>query len=147
MSFIKYSRLPNDSIICRLTNNQEHTISSKATTLVVILDESGSMGNDGIEAMKKYKKVHLNFMDPKTRVCIIAFQSSSRLVETTLEDLNPSEFNGKGGTIMCPTIPIITQVLQKYKYTDIRMTIVSDGEIGDAHSLQNLFEQYCSNKF
>ncbi len=148
MSFINYSRLPNNNIICRFTSNQnDHTKSSRVTTLVVIMDESGSMGNDGIEALKKYKKVHLNFMDPKTRVCIIAFQTSSRLVETTLEDLNPSEFNGKGGTIMCPTIPIITQVLQKYKSTDIRMTIVSDGEISDTHSLQNLFEQQCSNFF
>jgi hypothetical protein len=148
MSFIKFSRLPNDSIICRFTNNQEeHTKSSKVTTLVVLLDESGSMGYDGIEAMKKYKKVHLKFMDPQTRVCVISFQTSSRLVETTLNDLNPSEFNGKGGTCMCPTIPIITQVLHKYKSTNIMMTIVSDGEISDANSLQNLFEQQCSSFF
>jgi hypothetical protein len=145
MSSIKFSRLPNGDIICRFTNNQEeYTQSSKETTLVVLLDESGSMGYDGVESMKKYKEVHLKFMDPRTRICVISFQTTSRLVETTLKDLNPSEFNGKGGTCMCPSIPIITQVLQKYNSTDIMMTIVSDGEISDAHSFQSLFEQQCS---
>jgi hypothetical protein len=145
MSSIKYSRLPNGNIICRFTNNQEEdTKSSIVTTLVVLLDESGSMGYDGVESMKKYKEVHLKFMDPQTRVCVISFETTSRLVETTLEDLNPLEFNGKGGTYMCPTLPIITQVLEKYKSTDIMMTIVSDGEIGDARSFQSIFEQQCS---
>jgi len=146
MSFIRFS-LINGRYICRFTNTQEETKSSTPTTIVVVLDESGSMGNHGIDAMRKFKEVHLKFMDPQTRVCVIAFESSARLIETTLRDLNPSEFGGKGGTYMCPTIPFITQVLQKYQATDIMMTIVSDGEIGDAVSFPSLFEQQCSHFF
>ena len=147
MSSIIFSII-NGKLICRFTNSQEEeTKSTKETTIVVVLDESGSMGSDGINAMRKYKEVHLKFMDPQTRVCVIAFDSTARLVETTLRDLNPSEFGGKGGTSLCPTIPIITQVLQKYRATDIMMTIVSDGEIGDAHSFSNQFEQQCSPFF
>lgn len=149
MSSITYSKLPNGKLICRFTNNseQEQTGTKNQTTLVCVLDESGSMGTSGIDAMRKYKEVHMKFMDPQTRVCVIAFQSYSRLVETTLRDLNPNEFGGKGGTCLCPTIPIITQVLQKYQSTDIMMMIVSDGEIGDTHSFPSLFEQQCSRFF
>lgn len=147
MSSIQFS-LINGRYICRFTNIQEEeTKSSRLTTIVVVLDESGSMGNHGIDAMRKFKEVHLKFMDPQTRVCVIAFESCSRLVETTLRDLNPNEFGGKGGTSMCPTIPFITQVLQKYQETDIMMTIVSDGEIGDAVSFPIQFEQQCSRFF
>jgi hypothetical protein len=138
----------NGKLICRFTNSQEEdTKLTKKTTIVVVLDESGSMGSYGIDAMRKFKEVHLKFMDPQTCVCVIAFQSYSRLVETTLRDLNPNEFGGKGGTSMCPIIPFITQVLQKYQATDIMMTIVSDGEIGDANSFPSLFEQQCSPFF
>ena len=158
MTFITFSKLPNGNYICRFTNSQEEdTKPTKPTTLVVVLDESGSMGSYGIDAMRKFKEVHLKFMDSQTRVCVIAFESSARLVETTLRDLNPNEFGGRGGTSMCPTIPIITQVLQKYQSTDIMMTIVSDGEIsdthsfpslfGDTHSFPSLFEQQCSRFF
>ena len=144
MSSIRFS-LIKERIICRFTNIQEEeTKSSKPTTIVVVLDESGSMGNHGVSAMNTFKEVHLKFMDPQTRVCVIAFQSCSRLVETTLRDLNPREFGGKGGTYMCPTIPFITQVLQKYRATDIMITIVSDGEISDTPSFPSLFEQQCS---
>ena len=138
----------NGKLICRFTNSQEEdTKLTKKTTIVVVFDESGSMGSYGIDAMRKFKEVHLKFMDPQTCVCVIAFQSYSRLVETTLRDLNPNEFGGKGGTSMCPIIPFITQVLQKYQATDIMMTIVSDGEIGDANSFPSLFEQQCSPFF
>lgn len=149
MSFIRFSKLPNHTYICRFTNNseEEQTGPKKQTTLVVVLDESGSMGNHGVSAMSKFKEVHLKFMDPNTCVCVIAFQSYSRLVETTLRDLNPNSFGGSGGTSMCPIIPFITQVLQKYQETDIMMTIVSDGEIGDAKSFPSLFEQQCSRFF
>jgi hypothetical protein len=147
MSSIRFSII-NGKFICRFTNSQEEeTKSSKPTTIVVVLDESGSMGSYGIDAMRKFKEVHLKFMDPQTRVCVIAFQYSSRLVETTLRDLNPNEFGGRGGTSMCPTIPFITQVLQKYRATDIMMTIVSDGEIGDTYSFPSLFQQQCSPFF
>lgn len=147
MSSIRFS-LIEGKYICKFTNSQEEdTKSSKQTTIVVFLDESGSMGSYGIDAMRKFKEVHLKFMDPQTRVCVIAFQSYSRLVETTLRDLNPNEFGGKGGTSMCPGIPIITQVLQKYQSTDIMMTIMSDGEISDTHSFPSLFEQQCSRFF
>jgi RNA binding exosome subunit len=147
MSSIRFS-LIEGKYICRFTNSQEEdTKSSKETTIVVFLDESGSMGSYGIDAMRKFKEVHLKFMDPQTHVCVIAFQSYSRLVETTLRDLNPNEFGGKGGTNMCPGIPIITQVLQKYQSTDIMMTIMSDGEISDTHSFPSLFEQQCSHFF
>jgi len=146
MSSIRFSFI-NGKIICRFTNTQEEKKSSRPTTIVVVLDESGSMGSFGIYAMNTFKEVHLKFMDPQTRVCVIAFESCSRLVETTLRDLNPSEFGGKGGTCMCPTIPLITQVLQKYQETDIMMTIVSDGEIGDAVSFPIQFEQQCSRFF
>ena len=92
MSSIRFS-LINGNFICRFTNIQEEeTKSSKPTTIVVVLDESGSMGNHGVSAMNTFKEVHLKFMDPQTRVCVIAFQSCSRLVETTLRDLNPNEF-------------------------------------------------------
>ena len=147
MTIITFTQLPNGNYICRFTNNSEQTAPTNQTTLVCILDESGSMGTSGIDAMSKFKEVHLKFMDPQTCVCVIAFQTTSRLVETTLRDLNPNEFGGKGVTNMCPTIPIITQVLQKYRSTDIRMTIVSDGEIGDTHSFPSLFEQQCSHFF
>jgi len=147
MSSIKFSFI-NGKLICRFTNSQEEdTKPTKKTTIVVVLDESGSMGSYGIDAMRKFKEVHLKFMDPQTCVCVIAFQSYSRLVETTLRDLNPWDFGGKGGTSMCPTISIITQVLQKYQATDIMMTIVSDGEIQDATSFPSLFEQQCSRFF
>lgn len=120
MSLIKFSRLPNGSIICRFTNNQEEdTKLSKVITLVVLLDESGSMGNDGVESMKKYKEVHLKFMNPQTRVCVISFETTSRLVETTLEDLNPSEFNGKGGHICVQRF----QLLHKF-YRNIILLIL-----------------------
>ena len=148
MTFITFSILPKEKYICRFTNNQEEeTKSSRPTTIVVVLDESGSMGIHGVSAMDKFKEVHLKFMDPQTRVCVIAFDDTARLVETTLRNLNPYEFGGKGGTLMCPTIPLITQVLQKYRETDIMMTIVSDGEIGDAHSFPSQFEQQCSRFF
>jgi hypothetical protein len=147
MLSIRFSLINNGRYICRFTNTQEETKSSTPTTIVVVLDESGSMGNHGVSAMNKFKEVHLKFMDPQTRVCVIAFESCSRLVETTLRDLNPNEFGGKGGTSMCPTIPFITQVLQKYQATDIMMTIVSDGEIGDAVSFPIQFEQQCSRFF
>jgi hypothetical protein len=147
MSSIRFSII-NNKFICRFTNSQEEdTKPTKPTTIVVVLDESGSMGSYGIDAMRKFKEVHLKFMDPQTRVCVIAFESGARLVETTLGDLNPSNFGGRGGTSMCPTIPIITQVLQKYQDTDIMMTIVSDGEIQDANSFPSLFEQQCSRFF
>ena len=147
MSSIRFS-LINEKIICRFTNIQEEeTKSSKPTTIVVVLDESGSMGNHGVSAMNTFKEVHLKFMDPQTRVCVIAFDNTARLVETTLRDLNPYEFGGKGGTSMCPTISLITQVLQKYQSTDIMMTIVSDGQIDDARSFPSLFEQQCSRFF
>lgn len=148
MQSIRFSIINNGKLICRFTNTQEEeTKSSRPTTIVVVLDESGSMGNYGVSAMNTFKEVHLKFMDPQTRVCVIAFESCSRLVETTLRDLNPNEFGGKGGTSMCPTIPFITQVLQKYQATDIMMTIVSDGEISDTHSFPSLFEQQCSRFF
>lgn len=148
MTFIRFTTLQNGTFICRFTNSQEEdTKPTKPTTLVVVLDESGSMGSYGIDAMRKFKEVHMKFMDSQTRVCVIAFESSARLVETTLRDLNPNEFGGRGGTSMCPTIPIITQVLQKYQSTDIMMTIVSDGEISDTHSFPSLFEQQCSRFF
>ena len=147
MSSIRFSII-NGKLICRFTNRQEEdTKLTKKTTLVVVLDESGSMGSYGINAMHKFKEVHLKFMDPQTCVCVIAFQSYSRLVETTLGNLNPNNFGGSGGTSMCPTIPFITQVLQKYQETDIMMTIVSDGEIGDADSFPSQFEQQCSRFF
>jgi hypothetical protein len=147
MLSIKFSII-NGKFICIFTNNQEEeTKSSRPTTIVVVLDESGSMRSYGIDAMRKFKEVHLKFMDPQTRVCVIAFDNTARLVETTLRDLNPLEFGGKGGTSMCPTIPLIVQVLQKYQSTDIMMTIVSDGEIGDTHSFPSLFEQQCSRFF
>lgn len=147
MTFITFSFI-NGKIICKFTNIQEEeTKSSKPTTIVVVLDESGSMGNHGVSAMNKFKEVHLKFMDPQTRICVIAFDNTARLVETTLRDLNPYEFGGKGGTSMCPTISLITQVLQKYQATDIMMTIVSDGEIQDANSFPSLFEQQCSRFF
>ena len=147
MSSIRFS-LIEGKYICRFTNSQEEdTKSSKKTTIVVFLDESGSMGSYGIDAMRKFKEVHLKFMDHQTRVCVIAFQTTSRLVETTLRDLNPNEFGGKGGTNMCPAIPIITHVLQKYQSTDIMMTIMSDGEISDTHSFPSQFEQQCSRFF
>lgn len=145
MSSITFSTLQNGKFICRFTNSQEEeTRPSKPTTIVVVLDESGSMENYGIDAMRKFKEVHLKFMDPQTRVCVIAFDNTARLVETTLRDLNPNEFGGKGGTSMCPTIPFIVKVLQKYRETDIMMTIVSDGEICDTHSFPSQFEQQCS---
>ena len=147
MSSIQFSFI-NGRYICRFTNTQEEeTKSSRPTTIVVVLDESGSMGNHGVSAMSKFKEVHLKFMDPQTRVCVIAFDNNARLVETILRDLNPNEFEGKGGTSMCPTIPFITRVLQKYQSTDIMMTIVSDGEISDTHSFPSLFEQQCSHFF
>ena len=147
MLSIRFSFI-NGAYICRFTNSQEEdTKPTKPTTIVVVLDESGSMGSYGIDAMRKFKEVHLKFMDPQTRVCVIAFESGARLVETTLGDLNPSNFGGRGGTSMCPTIPIITQVLQNYQSTDIMMTIVSDGEIQDANSFPSLFEQQCSRFF
>lgn len=144
MISITFSKLPNGKLICRFTNSEEDQKPSKETTLVVVLDESGSMGGYGIDAMSKFKDVHMKFMDPQTRVCVIAFESSARLVETTLRDLNPSNFGGRGGTSLCPTIPIITQVLQKYQSTDIMMMIVSDGEIVDAPLFPSQFEQHCS---
>ena len=149
MTFITFSKLPNGNYICRFTNNseQEQTGPKNQTTLVCVLDESGSMGNHGVSAMNKFKEVHMKFMDPQTRVCVIAFDNTARLVETTLQDLNPYEFGGKGGTCLCPTIPIITRVLDKYRSTDIMMTIVSDGEIGDTHSFPSQFEQQCSYFF
>jgi hypothetical protein len=149
MSSIRFSKLPNEKYICRFTNNseEEQTGPKKPTTIVVVLDVSGSMGNHGVSAMSKFKEVHLNFMDPQTRVCVIAFHSHSTLIETTLRDLNPSQFGGSGGTSMCPTIPFIVQVLQKYQATDIMMTIVSDGEICDVNSFPILFEQQCSRFF
>lgn len=149
MSSITFSNI-NGKLICKFTftNSQEkETKSSKPTTIIVVLDESGSMGSYGIDAMRKFKEVHLKFMDPQTRVCVIAFQSSSRLIETTLGNLNPNDFKGRGGTSMCPTIPFITQVLQQYQATDIMMTIVSDGEIGDTYSFPSLFQQQCSHFF
>jgi hypothetical protein len=149
MTFITFSKLPNGNYICRFTNNseQEQTGPKNQTTLVCVLDESGSMGTSGIDAMNKFKEVHMKFMDPQTRVCVIAFDNTARLVETTLRDLNPYEFGGKGGTCLCPTIPIITRVLDKYRSTNIMMMIVSDGEIGDTHSFPSLFEQQCSRFF
>jgi len=147
MSSITFRILQNGKLICRFTNSEEDQKPSKETTLVVVLDESGSMGGYGIDAMSKFKDVHMKFMDHQTRVCVIAFELSARLIETTLRDLNPSEFKGKGGTSMCPTIPLIKQVLKKYQSTDIQMTIVSDGEIGDAYSFPSLFEQQCSSFF
>ena len=147
MSSIIFSII-NGKFICRFTNSQEEeTRPSKPTTIVVVLDESGSMENHGVSAMNKFKEVHLKFMDPQTRVCVIAFDNTARLVETTLLDLNPYEFGGKGGTSMCPTIPFIVKVLDKYRETDIMMTIVSDGEICDTHSFPSLFEQQCSRFF
>ena len=147
MSSIRFSFI-NGKLICRFTNSQEEeTKSSKPTTIVVVLDESGSMGNHGVSAMCKFKDVHMKFMDPQTRVCVIAFDNTARLVETTLRNLNPWDFEGKGGTSMCPTISIITQVLQKYQATDIMMTIVSDGEIQDATFFPSVFEQQCSRFF
>ena len=145
MLSITFTRLQNETHICRFTNNseQKQTGPKKQTTLVVVLDESGSMENHGVSAICKFKEVHLKFMDPQTRVCVIAFESIARLVETTLRDLNPYDFVGKGITNMCPTIPIITQVLQKYQSSDIQMTIVSDGEINDSRFFPNLFEQQC----
>ena len=147
MTSITFTTLQNGTLICRFTNSEKDQKPSKETTLVVVLDESGSMGSYGIDAMLKFKDVHMKFMDPQTRVCVIAFQYSSRLVETTLGDLNPSNFGGRGGTSMCPTIPFITQVLQKYQATDIMMTIVSDGEISDAYSFPSQFEYQCSRFF
>ena len=147
MISITFTTLQNGKLICRFTNSEEDQKPSKKTTLVVVLDESGSMGNYGIDAMSKFKDVHMKFMDPQTHVCVIAFESSARLVETTLRDLNPSNFGGRGGTSMCPTISIITEVLQKYQATDIMMTIVSDGEIGDAPFFPSQFEQSCSRFF
>jgi hypothetical protein len=147
MLSITYSFI-NGKFICRFTNTQEEkTKSSKPTTIVVVLDKSGSMENYGINAMYMFKEVHLKFMDPQTCVCVIAFESSARLIETTLRDLNPSQFGGSGGTCMCPTIPFIIQVLQKYQATDIMMTIVSDGEIYDKLSFPSQFEQQCSRFF
>ena len=147
MSYIRFSII-NNIYICRFTNSQEEeTKSSKPTTIVVVLDKSGSMEDYGVCAMSKFKEVHLKFMDPQTRVCVIAFDNTARLVETTLQYLNPREFGGNGGTSMCPTIPFITQILLKYQSTDIMMTIVSDGEINDAHSFPSLFEQQCSGLF
>ena len=144
----RFSIINNGKLICIFTNNQEEeTKSSRLTTIMVVLDESGSMGNYGIDAMRKFKEVHLKFMDPQTRVCVIAFDNTARLVETTLRNLNPWDFEGKGGTSMCPTISIITQVLQKYQATDIMMTIVSDGEIQDATFFPSVFEQQCSRFF
>ena len=149
MSSIRFSKLPNEKYICRFTNNseEEQTGPKKPTTIVVVLDVSGSMGNHGVSAMSKFKEVHMKFMDSQTRVCVIAFESHSTLIETTLRDLNPSQFGGSGGTSMCPTIPFIVQVLQKYQATDIMMTIVSDGEICDVNSFPILFEQQCSRFF
>jgi hypothetical protein len=147
MTIITFTQLPNGNYICRFTNNSEQIVPTNQTILVLILDESGSMGIHGIQATHKYKEVHLNFMDPQTHVCVIAFESTTRLVETTLGELNPNLFVGKGGTYLCPTIPIITQVLQKYQSSDIMMTIVSDGEIGDTRSFPSLFEQQCSRFF
>jgi hypothetical protein len=147
MTFITFSNI-NGKFICRFTNSQEEeTRPSKPTTIVVVLDESGSMENHGVSAMNKFKEVHLKFMDPQTRVCVIAFDNTARLVETTLRDLNPYEFGGKGGTSMCPTIPFIVKVLDKYRETDIMMTIVSDGEICDKNSFPSQFEQQCSRFF
>lgn len=146
MSSIRFS-LIREKFIGKFTTTQEETKSSRPTTIVVVLDESGSMGSCGIYAMNTFKEVHLKFMDPQTRVCVIAFQSCSRLVETTLRDLNSSDFGGKGGTYMSPTISFITQVLQKYRETDIMMTIVSDGKISDTDSFPSLFEQQCSSFF
>ena len=147
MSSIIFSII-NGKFICRFTNSQEEeTRPSKPTTIVVVLDESGSMENHGVSAMNKFKEVHLKFMDPQTRVCVIAFDNTARLVETTLRDLNPYEFGGKGGTSMCPTIPFIVKVLDKYRETDIMMTIVSDGEICDKNSFPSQFEQQCSRFF
>ena len=151
MSFITYSILSTGKYICKFTNNSEQEQEQKTpkneTTLVVVLDESGSMRNYGVDAMRKYKEVHLKFMDKTTRVCVIAFDSTARYIQTSLGDLNPSEFNGKGGTSLCPTIQYITQVLDKYRSTDIMMTIVSDGEIGDTHSFPSQFQQQCSRFF
>jgi hypothetical protein len=147
MSSIRFSFIKG-GYICRFTNSQEEeTKLSKPMTLVVVLDKSGSMGNHGVSAMIKFKEVHLKFMDPQTHVCVIAFDNTARLVESTLHNLNPWNFGGSGGTSMCPIIPFITQVLQKYQETDIMMTIVSDGEIGDANSFPSLFEQQCSRFF
>ena len=148
MTFIRFSFI-NGKYICRFTNNseEEQTGPKKQTTLVVVLDKSGSMGNHGVSAMIKFKDVHLKFMDPQTHVCVIAFDNTARLVESTLINLNPCNFGGSGGTSMCPTIPYILQVLQKYQSTDIRMTFVSDGQIDDVYSFPSLFEQQCSHFF
>ena len=153
MISITFTQLTNGKYICRFTNNldqeqeQKEEISKNKTILVVVLDTSGSMGHDGVKAMFKYKEVHLKFMDPQTRVCVIAFESTAKLIETTLGELNPNLFVGNGGTSLCPTISIITRVLDKYRSTDIMMTIVSDGEIGDTRSFPSEFERQCSRFF
>ncbi|KAJ3201220.1 hypothetical protein HDU82_008279 [Entophlyctis luteolus] len=132
---------------CRMAVASAPGVTTAKATLpfpVIVLDNSGSMGN--------YAKLLANDILPhalesvgyqaKDRVLLITFETTARIYHTTVDAMQKLPVHSMGGTNMAPAVTLLLSEFKKMKHNqDISLLAVSDGEIYDVPQTRRSAEE------
>ena len=112
---------------------------------VMILDVSGSMGNNTFKVVASYKSLLLSSGYPRdTKIRFITFGEYEASFEFTLGTLNSRsrEFNSEyhRSTKMAPIVPLLKKVVHQTT-EPLWITIISDGILNDASLFHDKFQE------
>lgn len=112
---------------------------------VAIIDTSYSMGNSGIRSLQlalaaAYKSVGYS---GSTIIYVIKFSTNATLVKMTLDKLSTAPLIPDGCTYMHEVPPILAEVLSSID-SNVHLTIVSDGSVGDRQIIVSMMKDFVS---
>ena len=98
---------------------------------IVILDVSGSMGQNVRRVITDYLPNALENLKNIDNIHLITFSDRAKVVEHTIDSLKASTQGTEGCTYMTPAIDILGDLLGKNPNKNLRILTVSDGQLHD----------------
>ncbi|KAL7014465.1 hypothetical protein ACKWTF_015943 [Chironomus riparius] len=133
-SNIKLYPIDNRFIACLDTTNAKTQSKSNLET-VVILDQSGSMGDSVANIVNNVlpKFFEILSYDPETVINLITFESSTRLYKLKVKEFHNVELFSLGGTYMSPAVSMLLSLFKEFQFSvsGLRILTISDGDVYD----------------
>lgn len=123
-------------------NNIQNTIKQCSVETVVILDQSGSMGDSVYNIVHNVLPKFFEFLsyDPEMVISLIAFESNSELYKIKVGNFKKFELYDAGGTNMAPAVSKLHELFEEFQssVSSLRILTISDGEVFDQPKTKEL---------
>lgn len=144
---LKLYPLTDDEFIGTVKVQQTPKQDTSLLETVIILDKSGSMGD---QARRLTNEIIPSFLsklsyNEKQVIHFITFDSVSNLYSKRIEEMKSLTISGNGGTTMAPAVGICQQIFGTFVNDygkPIRLLTISDGEIGDMNETEKAAETF-----